>query len=441
LARLRRGEAAVEVEHGSAVERGDGFFVEGAWDGGYGEGGFADAWTLLGSGGRIVDTGSLVFATPTHIYERLYALRLGDALFVSNSLVFLLARSGEALDEDRTDYAGTLYRRFGMTAADRRIPTRAGNQVGLYYQTNLVVGADLRIRTVAKRAPAPFPDFRAYRRFLATTVAAVFRNATHPGRRVRHTRPVTAISSGYDSTATAVLARAIGCTDALTFTAARPLAVERYTGGDDSGRPVAEALGLTCREIGRLDYLASDREFPEAEIFATAHLVDLNILSLEPHLDDQAILFTGFRGDIMWNREIDTNQDSGGPGLAEFRLRLGFVHFPLPYLGTVDCRPDRCRNSASVRAISNSTEMAPWSIGGDYDRPIPRRIVEEAGVARGAFGRIKRASAVWYGREAPEDILQGASYRDFQAFRGRVAGPEANQCLHWGMARIQDRYR
>jgi hypothetical protein len=35
--------------------------------------------------------------------------------------------------------------------------------------------------------------------------------------------------------------------------------------------------------------------------------------------------------------------------------------------------------------------MRPWSVGGDYDRPIPRRIAEEAGVPRQWFGRVKLA--------------------------------------------------
>ena len=72
---------------------------------------------------------------------------------------------------------------------------------------------------------------------------------------------------------------------------------------------------------------------------------------------------------------------------------------------------------------------------------LAQRLLEEAGIERSWFGQTKRAVAVWYGREAPEDIMQPGSYRDFQAFRGRVTGPEANQCLHWGIARIRDRYR
>jgi hypothetical protein len=38
--------------------------------------------------------------------------------------------------------------------------------------------------------------------------------------------------------------------------------------------------------------------------------------------------------------------------------------------------------------------MRPWSIGGTYDRPIARRLGEEAGVPRDAFGQTKFATVV-----------------------------------------------
>jgi hypothetical protein len=38
--------------------------------------------------------------------------------------------------------------------------------------------------------------------------------------------------------------------------------------------------------------------------------------------------------------------------------------------------------------------MAPWRLGVLYDRPIPRRIAEEAGVPREYFGQKKMASVV-----------------------------------------------
>ena len=37
--------------------------------------------------------------------------------------------------------------------------------------------------------------------------------------------------------------------------------------------------------------------------------------------------------------------------------------------------------------------MEPWSIGGDYDRPLARRILEEAGVPRSYFGSHKMGGA------------------------------------------------
>ena len=37
--------------------------------------------------------------------------------------------------------------------------------------------------------------------------------------------------------------------------------------------------------------------------------------------------------------------------------------------------------------------MEPWRVHTNYDRPIPRRIAEEAGVPRELFGNKKRAAA------------------------------------------------
>lgn len=442
LAHIRRDLDAVDLYHGSSVEARDRFFVEGAWDGDFTKGDFVNAITLLGSGGRIVDDGTVVFAAASHIYERLYALRIHDVLYVSNSLVFLLTHSGEALDERYSGYPQTLYRKYGMTESDKSIPTKGNHRVQLFYYTNLVIQPDLEIKEVAKSGAEEFSDYNSYVRFLETTVIRVFENANDSSRNTVYGRPVASVSSGYDSPASSVFAKKIGCSDALTFRKARPLQAAEYRGGDDSGTAIAAILEMNCQECERLDYLtSSDWKFPEAEVFATSHLVDLNMLSLEQCLDHTCMLFTGYRGDIMWSRQLYENQDSGGPGMAEFRLRVGFVNFPVPYLGTTDCQPTVCRVSKSVRRISNSGEMAPWSVGGDYDRPIPRRIVEEAGVERGAFARENKATAVWFGKESPQDIMTPDSFADFQAFSETVAGPAANRAFLWGVEKLKDRYQ
>jgi hypothetical protein len=50
-------------------------------------------------------------------------------------------------------------------------------------------------------------------------------------------------------------------------------------------------------------------------------------------------------------------------------------------------------HSRRLYEISVSAEMQPWSLNSDYNKPIPRRIAEEAGVPREAFGMVKMASA------------------------------------------------
>ena len=42
------------------------------------------------------------------------------------------------------------------------------------------------------------------------------------------------------------------------------------------------------------------------------------------------------------------------------------------------------------------TEMDPWRLGTTYDRPIPRRIAEYAGLAREMFGQVKMATVLEY---------------------------------------------
>jgi hypothetical protein len=102
----------------------------------------------------------------------------------------------------------------------------------------------------------------------------------------------------------------------------------------------------------------------------------------------QRVLVTGFHGDKIWGlhskpTSVIQRGDISGSSLGEFRLRRDFVHLPLPF-----CAAQR---HADIARISHSEEMKAFSIGGDYDRPIPRRIAEEAGVPRELIGTGKKA--------------------------------------------------
>jgi hypothetical protein len=65
-----------------------------------------------------------------------------------------------------------------------------------------------------------------------------------------------------------------------------------------------------------------------------------------------------------------------------------------------------CSNVAPIRTlvistedilrITESPELRPWGLENTYDRPIPRRIAEQAGVPRDLFGQVKTASVVLF---------------------------------------------
>jgi hypothetical protein len=123
------------------------------------------------------------------------------------------------------------------------------------------------------------------------------------------------------------------------------------------------------------------------------------------------VFFTGFPGGKVWDKNLPPDdrlkrRDLSGASLNEFRLRVRFVHLPIPSIGA--------RLNAQLHRIGNSPELAPHSVGGDYDKPIARRMAEEAGVPRHAFGQTKKATSalVHHGL----DRMSPATRREVLAF-------------------------
>lgn len=107
--------------------------------------------------------------------------------------------------------------------------------------------------------------------------------------------------------------------------------------------------------------------------------------------DETAAIFSGYYGDKMWRTNAYTDErapaiikpDAAGLDLSERRLKAGFVLVPLPFL--------YARSQASIARISQSDAMRPWRTWTKYDRPIPRRLLTEAGVDSSLFGQRKKA--------------------------------------------------
>lgn len=407
------GADFAHVLHGQDVETNPSFFFEGVWAGDFESGRFPEAIASFGSGARDCDTGFLV-STPTHTLDRVYFLKLDKRVLISNSLAFVLSQAHDELDPHHPHYVRDWLTLLldGIGRKEQVFPTRRGHLVHLIHYANIHIAGDLSVTIHQKRLPPTFESFDAYDQFLQTTLEELQGNANDPAR--THTyRPIATTSSGYDSPAATVLARRIGCRQALTFTKARK-DLSWEDGSDDSGAPIARSLGLEVIEFDRERYLAMGNGH-EAEFLACGSLDDVILAAMEEELPG-ALLFTGIHGDVAWTLEKDKfspnlcRKELGGVTLGEFRLRVGFAQIPVPFVGAA--------GNTSLYNIGISPEMRPWSIGGKYDRPIPRRLVEDAGIAREAFGRRKLAAAVqqYHNYHDLQATLSPQAYEAYQAY-------------------------
>lgn len=383
-AEIANGAPTVRVYHGPWVETRPTWFCEGAWSGAFDDGDFVDCPIFCGSGGRI-DGDGCTFATPTHTLEKLNIIRNGDRVIVSNSLPFALHQAGDELDARYLNYAWDVDSIIdGFIKCRKRIPTASGNHVRFVYHANIRVGADLSITESPKPAPEKPESFDQYKALLLDGMRGVNDNANAPSRSQKY-EPLATISTGYDSPACAALAAEAGCEQAMTFTVAR-------RDFDDSGVDIGKALGLDTHGFDRTVYMQRD-DLVEAEFIACGAAGQDVVLSVIEDLLPNRVLVTGFHGDKVWDRLLAHQTpyikrgDPSGISIAEFRLRVGFITLPVPFLG--------CVHHPAIHEISSSPAMTTWSVSNDYDRPIPRRLAEEAGVPRELFGQEKKAVTQW----------------------------------------------
>jgi|SRR5712691_3855645 len=410
LARGHRGDSRVDVFHGPDVETTPDGFCEAVWDGDFARAAFDETDVVFGSGARRRG-GGVTFVSSASTVDRLHSHEAAGTVWVANSLVCLLVAIGADVDPT---YAG-YYADFksisdGLAGYARSVSTSAG-PVRLTYFHNLVWnGSALHERP----KPGPhrdFGDFAAYRGFLEASLAGLAQNMSSSDRAVP-LQMLGTISSGYDSSAVAVLAQPYGLEEAIAF--------EPSSGGTpDSGGPIAQALGVRLWRLDRDAWRAPEAPAgPEVPFLAVdAKGEDVYFRGADAHLA-RRVLVTGYHGDQMWSkRPRATNADvvrgdQSGLSLSEYRLWAGFIHLPVPFLGV--------RQIGDVSALSRSPAMAPWDVPGAYSRPICRRIVETAGVARGAFGvRKQTASVLFFERD---DVLSPSSLADYcEWLRGRAA--------------------
>lgn len=398
LARCRPGSRVIDVFHGVRVECTEDWFVEAVWTGGYQAGDFDRTDLVAGSGGRSRGP-RVVFVSSGATVDRLQSIETASGTCVSNSLACLLAVTGAKIDDSSGRYFW-IFRTIvaGIRRYRRRFPTTAGDVQLTYFDNLAWDGRSLEV------VPKPggvrdFATFDRYARFLDDNMAALAANAADPARTRRYELLCTA-SSGYDSSTVTVVARRAGARQVLCFDQAG-------RGLDDSGEPLARWLGMEPVVIPRGAWMTS--AMPEPPFLSSdSHGGDVFYKGAEATLRGK-VLLTGYHGDKIWAKDahhVDENivrGDQSGLSLTEYRLGAGMIHCPITFWGV--------RQIGDLHAISNSDEMKPWDVPGDYSRPICRRIVESEGVPREMFGIAKKAT--WVLLLWNKQFLSPDSMRDY----------------------------
>lgn len=390
-------EGSYHFKVGSGVDHGPGFVFEGVWAGEPGDPNFHASEYVFGSGARIGKW--VIFVPPRHCWEGLFIVhdKVNARVVVANSVALALTEARVPLESPFFEEVLQVLRVkndeatfAGVDRYDPIVIDREDFSLKRMLYDNFVVDDAGRVRIVSQEPKVHFSDFDGYVEHLLEVLDRVFRNGAQAARKVPMT-PVTPISSGYDSPAVGSLAARLGQREAVTLDVL-------VKGKHDSGAEIGRILGLDVERVQHVRgadvpvlawKVEPARQAELAEFVATAGLGDDVVLTtLEPHLRGK-IMLSGAFGDVIWKRA-----SPAAPGLpvrvvfvksfTEFRLRVGFAFVPVPAIGA--------RYPQAVKRVTRSPEMAPWTLNAPYDRPIARRLIEEAGVPRGSFAKHKAAT-------------------------------------------------
>ncbi len=391
-ARVNIKNGIIIVMHGTNVEINNTWFYEGAWDGPADEAGFATSCYFCGTGARIID-GGVEFVSPSHPFRGLAISKFEHGYLVSNSLVFIISQIGDKPDINYLDYYPELHNisQTGFTDDIHFLKMANGGKIRLDYYCNIKI-INGNIQKTEKIVPEPPENFDDYRSKIITALARIKENATDTSRLNNQYNPLVSLSRGYDSVACAALASQAGWKNSFTMVPGGKVD-EKI---DDDGTPIAKCLGLSIEKCS-LNAWNKLKKCPEAEFAATAWSgVLVRFSGMEEALRN-SLLILGIPGGLIWNPKNEKVSKTwkrpgklqmGGESLWEFTLRTGIITvYPVTFMAV---------HSESFCNIMSAEEMKPWTLGGEYDKPIPRRIAEEAGVPRELFGQYKMATAHIY---------------------------------------------
>lgn len=349
---------------------------------------------FMGSGFRN-DGGSLTIFSPTHVADQCVIIndKRSQHFVASNSLFFALALAG--MDDEYLKFDFEMIFR-GLNKPDFQIYHSEDYDVYLLCAARAI----LENNTITFRSDIRqynFINYDSYHSFLKNTLLQLYSSFIPSGITVY-------LSRGYDSNACAALAYEV-------FPQKKRQALTMFLGRtnerDDSFH-LASKYGMDAYMIDGVcadntyqsnpwdRYRGKKKDFSFYSLFASPVTGECEHTNwVNPALLENQMVLSGWHGDCLWNyreRNADMNRvdhrDFSGCGLQEFRLTCGYMYVPVPAIAFTAWD--------SLSEIAQSVEMAPWRLGEqpEYDRPIPRRMVEElTPVRRGEFATKKNMIA------------------------------------------------
>ena len=402
IASIGRKSSTIDVVHGSSVECRDDFMVEGVWDDEFEKGNFHRSENFFGSGIRVEDDKVYFSITSSPIDRLLFCEDKGTYLF-SNSLILLLAFTGAKLDIAHDYKRESLSVCISRNQYSREF-TVIHPEISNFYQVfheNIIFTKE-KITFEYRYKKHDLYSYSQCLEFINDTLIKVRKNYECDKRR-NIIKPFSMLSEGYDSTAVSALVKQIGVKSVFIANKMRTY-IPRFKRNDEveGARRIAERLGY---DILFLSNKRSDVSDDELYFLATTYpkhysgaWSELALHLMTKYIEancSAAVVFSGHHGDSVWDANIPNKilneirvPERPFGYCSEMRLKSGFINIPLPGIIATDIK--------DIFNISLSPEMEPWRLHNSYDRPIPRRIAEEAGVERHLFGMKKNFVATKY---------------------------------------------
>ena len=383
-ARLDQSTCLITLFHGSGVIVSGRSFVEGCWDGDFEKFDFLNTAVMCGTGGA-VSSDEVTFRGSSDRLSPLVSIQKENHIYISNSILFVLSAAEEELDPIYPYYPYDMIKiwRQGDHCLAGRLPLKSEYHLRVHFGAMVKVQAEGGAPCYEIPNPGESPtNYESYKSILGRRMKIVMENASSPERKTKFS-PMAALTKGYDSSAACVLAKEAGCKDVFSIADS-----QNPDPGADTGKENARRLQMSYHEVDRWEFLNLPcQKTAELSLFALASYAPV---AAAENLLNNKLFITGHRGDLIWGLdkmsvhhrlEHTWARMISGVNMMEYRLRVGYyILAPATIME---------RHNHAIQQITRSPEMAPWILGGAYDRPIARRIIEEGGIPRGSFGQKK----------------------------------------------------